>query len=174
MSDPDQFTPADRHWMERAISLARRAEREGEVPVGAVIVHAGELVGEGWNRVITCNDPSAHAEIIALRAAGERLGNYRLPECSLYVTLEPCCMCAGAMIHARLARVVYGAVDPKTGAAGTVFGVLGDPRHNHAPAVYGGCLGEECGEQLKQFFREKRGAKSAGSEFPDTDQAGNS
>jgi tRNA(adenine34) deaminase len=142
--------------MEQAIALARRAEDQGEVPVGALIVLADKLVGEGWNRVITSNDPSAHAEIMALRAAGERLGNYRLPECTLYVTLEPCCMCAGAMIHARLARVVFGAADPKTGAAGSVFGVLGDPRHNHVPEVYGGCLEEECSEQLRQFFRTKR------------------
>jgi tRNA(adenine34) deaminase len=142
--------------MEQAIVLARQAEMEGEVPVGAVIVLAEEVVGEGWNRVITSNDPSAHAEIMALRAAGKRLGNYRLPECTLYVTLEPCCMCAGAMIHARLARVVFGASDPKTGAAGSVFGVLGDPRHNHTPDVCGGCLGAECSEQLRQFFRTKR------------------
>lgn len=155
-SEPDQITTADRKWMEHAIFLARRAETEGEVPVGAVIVLAGEQVGEGWNRVITGNDPSAHAEIMALRQAGARLGNYRLPECTLYVTLEPCCMCAGAMIHARLERVVFGAADPKTGAAGSVFEVLSDPRHNHAPVVSGGCLGSECGDQLQRFFKRKR------------------
>jgi len=142
--------------MRLAMSLAQRAESEGEVPVGAVIVLAGEQVGAGWNRVIACNDPSAHAEIMALRQAGNRLGNYRLPECTLYVSLEPCCMCAGAIIHARIGRVVFGAADPKTGAAGSVFDVLRDPRHNHTLAVSRGCLGEECSEQLKQFFKRKR------------------
>ena len=148
------------------MSLAHKAEREGEVPVGALVVYAGEVVGEGWNRTITLNDPAGHAEIIALREAGIRLGNYRLPECTLYVTLEPCCMCAGAMIHARLERVVFGAFDPKTGAAGSVFGVLGDPRHNHAPLVSGGCLAAECGQQLKEFFRQKRDEKGAERDAP--------
>lgn len=143
------------------MSLANQAEREGEVPVGAVVVCAGEAVGEGWNRTITLSDPAGHAEIIALREAGRRLGNYRLPECTLYVTLEPCCMCAGAMVHARLERVVFGAPDPKTGAAGSVFGVLGDSRHNHVPLVSGGCMAAECAQQLKQFFRQKRDGKGA-------------
>jgi tRNA(adenine34) deaminase len=150
------ITTADQNWMRLAMSLARQAETEGEVPVGAVIVLAGEQVGAGWNRVIACNDPSAHAEIMALRQAGSKLGNYRLPECTLYVSLEPCCRCAGAIVHARISRVVFGAADPTTGAAGSVFDVLVDPRHNHALAVTGGCLGEECGEQLKQFFKRKR------------------
>jgi tRNA(adenine34) deaminase len=113
--------------MEYAMSLARRAEAEGEVPVGAVVVLDGDIAGEGWNRTISLSDPAAHAEIIALRQAGGRIGNYRLPGCTLYVTLEPCCMCAGAMIHARLDRVVFGAADPKTGAAGGRFQVLGGP-----------------------------------------------
>ena len=147
---------SDRHWMEHAIALARKAEMEGEVPVGAVVIRDGEIVGEGWNRTITLSDPAAHAEIIALRQAGKNVGNYRLVECTLYVTLEPCCMCAGAMIHARLERVVFGAPDPKTGAAGGRFQVLSDPRHNHRPAVSSGCLADDCSEQLKRFFRRKR------------------
>ena len=142
------------------MSLARRAEAEGEVPVGAVLVCDGELAGEGWNRTIGLNDPAAHAEIIALRQAGERIGNYRLPGCTLYVTLEPCCMCAGAMIHARVDRVVFGAADPKTGAAGGRFQLLGDPGHNHSVSISGGCLADECGEQLKRFFRRKREKRS--------------
>lgn len=143
--------------------LARRAEAEGEVPVGCVVVSDGEIVGEGWNRTITNSDPAAHAEIIALRQAGAYMGNYRLPGCTLYVTLEPCCMCAGAMIHARLDRVVYGATDPKTGAAGSRFQVLCDPQHNHQPHVEGDCLGAACGEQLKGFFRKRRFEKASAS-----------
>jgi tRNA(adenine34) deaminase len=142
--------------MEHAISLARQAEMEGEVPVGAVIIRDDEIVGEGWNRTIGLSDPAAHAEIIALREAGKNIGNYRLVECTLYVTLEPCCMCAGAMIHARLERVVFGAVDPKTGAAGSRFQVLCDPGHNHRPAVSGACLADDCSEQLRRFFKRKR------------------
>jgi tRNA(adenine34) deaminase len=142
--------------MEHAMSLAHLAEMEGEVPVGAVIIRDGEIVGEGWNRTIGLSDPAAHAEIIALREAGKNIGNYRLVECTLYVTLEPCCMCAGAMIHARLERVVFGAVDPKTGAAGSRFQVLCDPGHNHRPAVSGACLADDCSEQLRRFFRRKR------------------
>jgi tRNA(adenine34) deaminase len=154
------MTPAvaesDRAWMLRALDLAHRAGEEGEVPVGAVIVKEGQLVGEGWNRTISLNDPSAHAEILAMREAGKRLGNYRLPGCSLYVTLEPCPMCAGAMIHARLERVVYGAEDPKTGAAGGRFDLLGNPAHNHAPIVDGGCIADQCSVLLKDFFRQRR------------------
>jgi tRNA(adenine34) deaminase len=142
--------------MEHAMSLARQAEMEGEVPVGAVIIRDDEIVGEGWNRTIGLSDPAAHAEIIALREAGKNIGNYRLVECTLYVTLEPCCMCAGAMIHARLERVVFGAVDPKTGAAGSRFQVLCDPGHNHRPAVSGACLADDCSEQLRRFFKRKR------------------
>jgi tRNA(adenine34) deaminase len=142
--------------MEHAMSLAHQAEMEGEVPVGAVIIRDDEIVGEGWNRTIGLSDPAAHAEIIALREAGKNIGNYRLVECTLYVTLEPCCMCAGAMIHARLERVVFGAVDPKTGAAGSRFQVLCDPGHNHRPAVSGACLADDCSEQLRRFFKRKR------------------
>ncbi|NND44217.1 MAG: tRNA adenosine(34) deaminase TadA [Xanthomonadales bacterium] len=143
--------------MSRALELAARAESEGEVPVGAVVVRDDEVIGRGWNRNIGSNDPTAHAEIVAMRAAGEALGNHRLPGCTLYVTLEPCCMCAGAIIHARLDRVVYGAADPKTGAAGSVFDVLGDPRHNHRVGVEGGCLADESAALLRDFFRSKRG-----------------
>ena len=142
--------------MEHAMALAGRAEAEGEVPVGAVVIKDGKIAGEGWNRTIGLMDPSGHAEILALRQAGEQLNNYRLPECTLYVTLEPCCMCAGAMIHARLQRVVYGATDPKTGAAGSRFQLLGDPAHNHRVEISGGCLAQQCGEQLRHFFRRKR------------------
>ncbi len=142
--------------MRHAMDLACCAEAEGEVPVGAVVVRDGEVIGEGWNRTITLNDPSAHAEILALRQAGQNEGNYRLPGARLYVTLEPCVMCAGAMIHARVDTVVFGALDPKTGAAGSVFNTLLDARHNHRPNVAGPCLGEECGRVLQQFFRSRR------------------
>ena len=143
-------------WMGEALLLAKRAGLEEEVPIGAVIVKDGEIVGRGWNRNIGLNDPSAHAEIMAMRDAGKALGNHRLPGCSLYVTLEPCPMCAGAMIHARLERVVYGSSDPKTGAAGGKFDLLSNPAHNHIPQVDGGCLGEECSRLLKDFFQDRR------------------
>ena len=149
----------DEAWMQRALGLAERAEREDdEIPVGAVVVAAdGTVLGEGWNRNITEHDPTAHAEIVAMRQAGRALGNHRLAGCTLYVTLEPCAMCAMAMVHARLARVVYGAADPKTGAAGSVFGLLADPRHNHRIEVAGGVLGDEAGQRLSNYFRRKRG-----------------
>ena len=146
----------DEFWMRQAIGLAARAESEDEVPVGAIVVHNGRKVGEGWNRTVTLNDPSAHAEILALRAAGETLGNYRLPGAVMYVTLEPCCMCAGAMIHARVKRVVFGAADPKTGAAGGRFSLLGEPGHNHRVETAGGCLQPECSTQLQSFFQRRR------------------
>ena len=150
---PDEL---DRFWMTEALALARKAGREGEVPIGAVIVKGGEIVGKGWNRNIGLNDPSAHAEIMAMRDAGKRLQNHRLPGCSLYVTLEPCPMCAGAMIHARLDRLVYAADDPKTGAAGGMFDLLSDPAHNHAVKVSRGCLAEESSVLLRDFFRKRR------------------
>ena len=146
----------DESWMADAMQLARQAAGEGEVPVGAVVVHEGEIIGRGWNRNIGLHDPSAHAEIIAMREAGLRLGNHRLKGCTLYVTLEPCPMCAGAMIHARLERIVYGASDPKTGAAGGMFDLLGDPAHNHVVEVDGGCKAEENSSLLKDFFRQRR------------------
>ncbi|MDW8479583.1 MAG: tRNA adenosine(34) deaminase TadA [Xanthomonadales bacterium] len=143
--------------MRRALELARRAaESEEEVPVGAVLVLGGEVLGEGWNRTIALSDPTAHAEILALRAAGARLRNYRLTGSTLYVTLEPCVMCAGAIVHARVARVVFAAFDPKTGAAGSRFDTLLRPEHNHRPAVAGGLLAEEAGELLRDFFRARR------------------
>ncbi|WP_291226513.1 tRNA adenosine(34) deaminase TadA [Dokdonella sp.] len=147
----------DEAWMRRALVLAREAAvLDAEVPVGAVIVLDGKIVGEGRNRMIGSNDPSAHAEIDALRDAGRRLGNYRFPGATLYVTLEPCVMCAGALVHARIARVVYAASDPKTGAAGSVFDTLISERHNHRIEVEGGLLADEAGEMLREFFRSRR------------------
>ncbi len=153
----------DEGWMRHALELAARAEREDdEVPVGAVLVSGdGEVLGEGWNRNIVEHDPTAHAEIVALRAAGRRIGNHRLLGSTLYVTLEPCAMCAMAMVHARIARLVYGASDPKTGAAGSVFDLLADPRHNHRVAVEGGLLADEAGPRLTAWFRRKRGKPGA-------------
>jgi tRNA(Arg) A34 adenosine deaminase TadA len=149
----------DERWMRHALALADRAEREDdEIPVGAVLIAAdGTVLGEGWNRNIRSHDPSAHAEIVALREAGSRIGNHRLIGTTLYVTLEPCAMCAMAMVHARVARVVFGASDPKTGAAGSVFDLLTDPRHNHRVVVLGGVLGDEAGTRLTTYFRRKRG-----------------
>jgi tRNA(adenine34) deaminase len=158
MSSPE--TPAvaesDKAWMRHALDLAHRAREEGEVPVGAVIVKDGQMLGKGWNRVIRLNDASAHAEIIAMREAGGRLGNYRLPGCSLYVTLEPCAMCAGAMLHARLEQIYFGAADPKTGALGSAFNLFDDYSHNHRIAVQGGVLADDCSTLLKDFFRARR------------------
>ena len=148
---------SDEAFMQRALELARCAWEEGEVPVGAVLVHEGEIVGEGWNRPIASHDPTAHAEVQALRAAGEKLGNYRLPGTRLYVTLEPCAMCAGAIVHARVAEVIYGATDPRAGAAGSVFDLLpSDERFNHRTACRGGVLAERAGQMLRDFFRERR------------------
>jgi len=149
----------DERWMRYALALGQRAEHEDdEIPVGAVLVSAdGEILGEGWNRNISDRDPTAHAEIVAMRQAGARLGNHRMLGSTLYVTLEPCAMCAMAMVHARITRVVYGANDPKTGAAGSVFDLLADPRHNHRVEVQGGVLGEEAGARLTAYFRRKRG-----------------
>lgn len=142
--------------MRRALELARHAERAGEVPVGAVVVCQGEAIGEGWNQPIMAHDPSAHAEMVAIRAAANHQRNYRLPDTTLYVTLEPCAMCAGAIVHARVARVVFGASDPKTGAAGSVFNLLGSDRLNHRADVVGGVLAEECGDLLRRFFKARR------------------
>ncbi|KAA9133252.1 tRNA adenosine(34) deaminase TadA [Marinihelvus fidelis] len=155
------MTPGDEQWMREAMALARLAESEGEVPVGAVVVQDGEVVGRGWNRTIGLNDPSAHAEIMAMREAGRALGNYRLPGCELYVTLEPCCMCAGAIVHARVARVVFAAPDPKTGAAGGAFDLLPHPQHNHQLIVEGGLLEDESAALLRGFFRARRGGGAA-------------
>ena len=143
-------------FMREAISLAAVAAASGEVPVGAVVVKDGEVIGRGSNRPIGTSDPSAHAEIVALREAAARLGNYRLTGCELYVTLEPCAMCVGAMLHARLARVVFGAPDPKTGACGGATDLASDSKLNHQTAFAGGVLADECGALLKRFFAERR------------------
>lgn len=153
------FSEADIGYMQRALQLAAHArDAENEVPVGAVLVLDGGIAGLGWNRNITLHDPTAHAEIMALRAGGEKLANHRLVGATLYVTLEPCSMCAMALIHARIGRVVYAAHDPKTGAAGSVFDTLIDARHNHRIEVQGGLLAEEASAMLRDFFRSRRGA----------------
>ena len=151
------FSEADERFMRRALQLAAHArDAENEVPVGALIVLDDEIIGLGWNRNITLNDPTAHAEIQAIRAAGEKIGNYRLVGATLYVTLEPCAMCSMALVHARVGRVVYGATDPKTGAAGSVFDTLISERHNHRIEVAGGLLAEESSTMLREFFRSRR------------------
>ena len=159
---PDMSSDID--YMAMALELARRARDEhAEIPVGALVVDAnGEVAGRGFNRNILDSDPSAHAEMVAMREAGKALANHRLIDCTVYVTLEPCSMCAMAMVHARIKRVVFGAYDPKTGAVGSVFDVLGDPRHNHRVAYTGGILSEECGSVLSDFFRERRAARKPG------------
>lgn len=154
----------DRYWMGRALDLARRAAEAGEVPVGAVLVRDDEVIGEGWNRPISACDPTAHAEVVTLRAAAARVGNYRLVDSTLYVTLEPCPMCAGAIVHARVARVVFGAVDPRAGAAGAVFNLLQSEALNHRAEVTGGVLAEECGALLREFFRARRLKPAGGTE----------
>ncbi|ALG69281.1 tRNA adenosine(34) deaminase TadA [Beggiatoa leptomitoformis] len=146
----------DELWMREALRLADYAASQGEVPIGAVLVKDGQCIAEGWNQPISRHDPTAHAEIIALRHAAEQIANYRLLDTTLYVTLEPCVMCAGAILHARVKRVVFGAYDPKTGAAGSRFDVLRDTRHNHQVDCLGGVLADVCGTQLKAFFRQKR------------------
>lgn len=144
--------------MEAALAEARSAAGSGEVPIGAVVLHDGVIIARGQNSVLRNNDPTAHAEIVTLREAAKALGNYRLNGCTLYVTLEPCSMCAGAMIHARLDRLVFAAVDPKAGACGSVLEVLNHPRLNHQMQVEKGIMGEEAGELLRSFFRERRAA----------------
>jgi tRNA(adenine34) deaminase len=147
---------SDVYWMRRALELAQAAGADNEVPVGAVVVCDQELLGEGRNSPIALSDPSAHAEILALRAAARKMSNYRLPESTLYVTLEPCIMCAGAIVHARVQRVVYGTGDPRAGAAGGAFELLGDQRLNHRPSVHAGVLAQDCGDLLRAFFQERR------------------
>lgn len=147
---------ADFRWMQHALLLAARAELEGEVPVGAVLVHAGRVLGEGWNRPVSLRDPTAHAEILALRAAGLAMDNYRLPGTTLYATLEPCAMCSGAILHARVARVVFAAADPRAGAAGSVFDLLTTERLNHRVQVTGGVCAATAALRLQQFFRARR------------------
>ena len=142
--------------MEEALRAAQRALEAGEVPVGAVVVHAGQIIGRGWNRNITDSDPTAHAEIVALRQAAARLGNHRLEECELFATIEPCPMCAGALVHSRVKRVVYGADDPKAGAIQSVLQVLNHPKLNHRTEVRGGVLAGRSAELLQSFFRSRR------------------
>lgn len=149
----------DHRFMQQALAAAREAAAAGEVPVGAVVVKDGRVIGTGRNAPLATHDPTAHAEIAALREAAQALGNYRLDGCTLYVTLEPCAMCSGAMLHARLARIVYGAADPKTGAAGSVLDLFAEPRLNHQTQVLGGVLAEGCGELLQEFFRSRREAR---------------
>lgn len=146
----------DVRFMRRALDLARHAEQAGEVPVGALVVLNDEVIGEGWNQPIVSHDPTAHAEMVAMRSAAARMKNYRLTGATLYVTLEPCAMCAGAMVHARIARVVYGTADPKAGAAGSVFNLLESTVLNHRAQVTGGVLADECGELLRKFFEARR------------------
>jgi tRNA(adenine34) deaminase len=148
--------PSDTDFMRLALSLARQAADRGEVPVGAVLVRGSEVIGEGANRPIHSHDPTAHAEIIALRDAAQRVGDYRLNESTLYVTLEPCIMCASALVHARVSRVVFGAWDPKAGGAGSIADLFAIPALNHRVDVFGGVLAEECGELLSAFFRARR------------------
>jgi tRNA(adenine34) deaminase len=156
-NDERQTTASDEFWMEEALRTAQRALEAGEVPVGAVVVQDGEIVGRGWNRNLTDFDPTAHAEIIALRQAGANLGNHRLGDCELFATIEPCSMCAGALVHARLKRLVYGADDPKAGAVHSVMEVLNHPQLNHQMEVRGGVLAGRCSELLQSFFRSRRG-----------------
>ena len=146
----------DEAFMREALLLAGEAAAAGEVPVGAVVVRDGEIVGRGFNRPISSHDPTAHAEIVALRDAAARLGNYRLPGCDLYVTLEPCAMCVGAMVHARIGKVVFGATDPKTGACGSIVDLPAIAHWNHHGVFTGGLLAEECGALLRRFFAERR------------------
>src|SRR5579872_387447 len=147
---------SDEFWMEEALRAAQRALEAGEIPVGAVVVCRGEIVGRGWNRNIIDSDPTAHAEIVALRQAGANLGNHRLGDCELFVTIEPCPMCAGALVHSRVKRVVYGADDPKAGAIRSVMEVLNHPKLNHRTEVRGGVLAGRSAELLQSFFRSRR------------------
>jgi tRNA(adenine34) deaminase len=153
---PTRFSRDDADWMELALAQALSAAEAGEVPVGAVVVKDGEVVGAGQNRNLRDHDPAAHAEIVALRQAAAQLGNHRLGGCVMFATIEPCAMCAGAMIHARLARLVYGASDPKAGAAGSALDVLNHPRLNHRMEVTSGVLADRCSEILQTFFRQRR------------------
>ena len=146
----------DERWMREALLEAGAAQAHGDVPIGAVVVHAGRIIGRGHNERELLGDPTAHAEVLALRAAAAALGSWRVLDSTLYVTLEPCAMCAGAIVLARIPRVVYGTTDPKAGAAGSVLDVLAEPRLNHRPAVDGGVLGDECADVLRRFFAERR------------------
>ncbi|MBU3005168.1 tRNA adenosine(34) deaminase TadA [Paraglaciecola arctica] len=149
----------DEFWMRHALSLADNAQEQGEIPVGAVLVKDNQIIGEGWNQSISLHDPSAHAEMMALRDAGKKMQNYRLIDSCLYVTLEPCTMCAGLLIHSRIKRLVFAASDFKTGAVGSLFDLLSDPRMNHKVEVNAGVLAQECGDKLSAFFKLRREQK---------------
>lgn len=149
----------DQYWMRHALQLADKAQSQGEIPVGAVLVKDNKVIGEGWNQSISLHDPSAHAEMVAIRNAGRNQQNYRLVNSCLYVTLEPCSMCAGLLIHSRIDRLVFGASDFKTGAAGSLLDLLGDPRMNHVVQVQSGVLAQECGDKLSAFFKLRREQK---------------
>lgn len=151
----------DLYWMQYALQLADKAEQSGEIPVGAVVVKDGVVLGEGWNQSIQLNDPSAHAEMIAIRQAAEKIGNYRLIDCTLYVTLEPCAMCAGLLVHSRIKRLVFGAKDAKTGAAGSVLDIVRHPILNHQLDVSDGLLMQQCADKLSEFFRRRRAEQKA-------------
>lgn len=159
MDDGISIIRDDQYWMRCAMQRAEQAELEAEVPVGAIVVCDNKIIGEGWNQVIGTSDPSAHAEIQAIRAAAKTMQNYRLPNTTLYVTLEPCTMCAGTMIHARISRLVFGAYDPKTGVAESCIKLFEENHHNHKVSVLGGVLQTECSQQLKAFFKRKRELK---------------
>ncbi len=152
----DEFDPVDIKFMERAYELAQQAEQIDEIPVGAVVVANGEIIGEGFNQSITLNDPSAHAEMIAIKQAGQSLQNYRMLDCTLYVTLEPCPMCAGLLVHSRIKRLVFAANDLKTGAAGSAFNLVNHEKHNHQVETTKGVLAEQCGNLLSAFFKRRR------------------
>ena len=157
----NSFSEADSKFMHRAIELANIADSHNEIPVGAVIVCNGEIVGEGFNQSIMNNDPSAHAEMVAIRDAGKKLQNYRLLDCTLYVTLEPCPMCAGLLVHSRINRLVFASKDLKTGAAGSAFSLLNHEKHNHQVVVNSGLLAKECSNMLSAFFKRRRAEKKA-------------
>jgi tRNA(adenine34) deaminase len=146
----------DQHWMEQALLLADEAAQQGEIPVGAILIKDNKVVGEGWNQSIGLSDPSAHAEMLAIRQAAKLLNNYRLPDTTLYVTLEPCSMCAGLLLHSRIKRLVFGAADYKTGAAGSIMDLLNDQRLNHQVEVSSGVMAQQCGDKISQFFQMRR------------------
>ena len=146
----------DQYWMQKALEYADKAEQQNEIPVGAVLVKNGELISAGWNQSICNHDPSAHAEMMAVREAGKKIENYRLIDCTLYVTLEPCPMCAGLLVHSRIKRLVYGAADAKTGSAGSIMNIVREPKLNHQLEVTSGVMAEQCAEKLSAFFRRRR------------------
>jgi len=161
-SDDQQPKASDELWMEEALRAAQRALEAGEVPVGAVVVCEGKIVGRGWNLNLTDADPTAHAEIVALREAGANVGNHRLGDCELFVTIEPCAMCAGALVHARIKRLIYGADDPKAGAVHSVMEVVNHPKLNHRMEIRGGVLARRCADLLQTFFRQRREEQKSG------------